>query len=275
MKIEVGDCREIMRRWIVEGVKAQMCITSPPYWGGLRDYGHSDQIGLERDPDDYVAVLVDVFRMVRALLVESGTLWLNVGDVFAASGKGGGGSAGDRASWSSVRERKGFRMPPAGYKMKDLTLVPFALADALRRDGWYLRQTIIWRKPSAVEPMRLDRPATSHEYVFMLAKSEHYYSRNPGEKWWGHSVWDIRSDADAGHPAMMPSGLAARCVLAGTELGDVVLDPFMGSGTTARVAESLGRKWIGCELNPEYAAMQNEAMTQTGLALHEARQPEC
>jgi len=255
-----------MRDLIAQGVKVQMCVTSPPYWGGLRDYGHPGQLGLERNPADYVAALVQVFRMLRDLLAEDGTLWLNIGDVFAASGKGGGGNAGDRTSWDTVRERKGFRMPPSGYKMKDLTLVAFSLADALRRDGWYMRQTIIWRKPSAVEPMRLDRPATSHEYLFLLAKAEHYYARAPeGAKWWGHSVWDITSDSDGEHPAMMPTELAQRCILCGSEVGDIVLDPFFGSGTTGQVAQALGRNWIGCELQEDYEALQRRRTAQTGM----------
>jgi DNA modification methylase len=263
----IGDCREVMREMIAEGVKVQMCVTSPPYWGGLRDYGLPGQFGHERDPSDYVATMVQVFMLVRELLKDDGTLWLNIGDVFAASGKGGGGKLGDRSSWATVKERKGFRMPPAGYKMKDLTLVSFALADALRRDGWYLRQTIIWRKPSAVEPMRLDRPATSHEYIYLLARSEHYFARDPGMKWWGHSVWDLASDSNGTHPAVMPTELAQRCILAGSSVGDVILDPFLGSGTTAEAAQQLDRKWIGCEINPQYLKFQAQRTQQLGMEL--------
>lgn len=266
-RLLIGDCRESMRALIAEGVKVQMCVTSPPYWGGLRDYGSEGQLGLERDPFEYVATMVDVFDLVGALIRDDGTLWLNIGDVFAASGKGGGGNRGGRKSWETVRERKGFRMPPAGYKMKDLTLVPFALADGLRKAGWYLRQSIIWRKPAASEPMRLDRPACSHEYLFLLARSEHYFARNPGQKWWGHSVWDIRTDSDGSHPAQMPSELAERCILAGSRPGDIVFDPFFGSGTTGEVAQRMGREWIGCELNPEYGQLAERRTSGTiGMA---------
>lgn len=230
----------------------QCVVTSPPYWGGLRDYGHPGQLGLERQPEDYVAALVEIGRELRRVLKPRGTFWLNIGDSFAASGKGGGGNRGHRACWSTVKERKGFRMPPPGFKMKDLTLTPFAVADALRRDGWYLRSVIVWRKPAAVEPMRRDRPAQSHEYLFLLAPSEHYDASNPGEKWWGHTVWDISQDARAIHPAAMPTELARRCVLAGSTPGDVVLDPFAGSGTTGLVAQQQGRNAILLELNPEY-----------------------
>jgi len=231
------------------------CVTSPPYWGGLRDYGCHGQIGMERQPDDYCAVLVNVFRDLHRVLRADGTLWLNVGDVYAASGKGGGGNRGDRAAWATVKERKGFRMPPTGYKMKDLTLVAFQLADALRQDGWYLRSTIIWRKPAAVEPTRIDRPAVSHEYLFLLTRSEVYCASNPGESWWHHTVWDIRAEPETDHPAAMPSELARRAIVAGCPAGGTVLDPFLGSGTTALVADRLQRNAIGIELNPAYADM--------------------
>jgi site-specific DNA-methyltransferase (cytosine-N4-specific) len=248
------------------GVRVQMCVTSPPYWGGLRDYGITGQLGLERDPADYVRAMVEVGRSVRSVLADGGTFWLNIGDAYAASGKGGGGNAGDRFAWESVRERKGFRMPPAGYKMKDLVLASFAVADALRTDGWYLRSTIIWRKPAAVEPTRLDRPALSHEYIFLLANAEIYTAYQPGASWWGHTVWEITQDRDGIHPAAFPRELAGRCIEVGSKPGDVVLDPFMGSGTTAQAAEHLGRQWIGCELNPEYLPMQAQRLAQRAMA---------
>lgn len=241
----------------------QTVVTSPPYWGGLRDYGHAAQVGMERDPSAYVATLVAVFREVRRVLRPDGTVWLNLGDVYAASGKGGGGNRGNRACWETVRERKGFRMPPAGFKQKDLTLVAFAAADALRADGWYLRSVIVWRKKSATEPMRRDRPAVSHEYVFMFAAAESYVAENPGESWWGHSVWDINTDADARHPAAMPSELARRCIIVGCPVGGLVLDPFIGSGTVSRVAERLDRRCVGVDLS--YQALATELTAQRGL----------
>lgn len=245
-----GDVREVLATLPDQSV--QCVVTSPPYWGGVRDYGHENQIGLEREPHAYVEALVGVFREVRRTLKAEGVFWLNVGDVYAASGKGGGGSAGDRASWDTVRERKGFRMPPPGFKMKDLTLVASSLADSLRRDGWYLRSAVIWQKHAAVEPMRLDRPAVSHEYVFMLAKSQRYFARDPGEPWWGNSVWRITPEGYPGFPAAMPPELARRCVVCSSKPGDTVLDPFCGAGTTGLVADRLGRDFIGIELNQTY-----------------------
>ena len=263
----VGDCRALLAQMAAEGVQVQTCVTSPPYWGGLRDYGMAGQLGLERDPADYVTAVVEVMRGVRNVLADDGTLWLNVADAYAASGKGGGGNAGDRIAWESVRERKGFRMPPAGYKQKDLVLASFAVAEALRADGWYLRSTIIWRKPSAVEPTRADRPAVSHEYVFLLSKDRHYRAHPPGAAWWGHTVWDITQDRDGIHPAAFPHQLAARCIEVGSRPGDTVLDPFMGSGTTAQAATDMARNFIGCELNPKYIELHELRRTTQGMAI--------
>jgi site-specific DNA-methyltransferase (cytosine-N4-specific) len=233
----------------------QCVVTSPPYWGGIRDYGLDAQIGMERDPSCYVGELVKVFHEVHRVITADGVAWLNIGDVYAAGGKGGGGSAGDRTCWASVAGRVHFRMPPAGYKMKDLTLVAFQVADALRRDGWYLRSTVVWQKPSAVEPIRLDRPSLSHEYLFQFSKSEHYCARDPGESWWGHSVWTIRADADSPHPAPIPRELVRRCIVCSSKPGDVVFDPFGGAGTVPLVASNLGRRGIMTELSPDYIRM--------------------
>lgn len=245
-----GDCLAVMPGLAPGSV--QVCITSPPYWGGLRDYGHESQLGIEPTPGEYVDRLSAAMLEVNRVLRPDGTLWLNLGDSFAASGKGGGGSAGKRACWESVRMRKGFRAPPPGFKPKDLSLTPFAVADRLRRDGWYLRQTIIWAKPSAVEPLRLDRPASSHEYVFLFAKSEIYRAFDPGESWWGSSVWTLNPERDPRHPAVMPAKLVRRCMACSSSEGDVILDPFGGSGMTGQVAARHGRKFIGIELDPTH-----------------------
>lgn len=246
-----GDARRLP---LADG-SVHCVVTSPPYWGGVRDYGVDGQIGLERDPADYASVLVDAFRESRRVLRSDGCLWLNIGDVYAASGKGGGGSCGGRACWSSIAGQTRFRMPPGGYKQKDLTLAPFHVADALRRDEWYLRATIVWRKPAAVEPSRLDRPAVSHEYLFQFSASEHYRARDPGEPWWNHSVWTIAADNESSHPATMPQELVRRCVVCSTVPVDVVFDPFCGSATTLVVAEALGRRGVGLDLSRDYLGM--------------------
>jgi len=251
--VEQGDCLDVLRG-MPAGV-VHCVVTSPPYWGGIRDYGSTGQIGLERLPEEYAATLTRVLVEVRRVLRPDGVLWLNLGDVYAASGKGGGGVAGARGSWDSIRERKGFRMPPAGYKMKDLTLTPFLVADSLRRDGWYLRQTVVWEKPNAAEPSRLDRPSVSHEYLFLFAKSEPHLTRDPGEPWWNRSVWRISPAVNSEHPATMPYELARRCLACIGLEGALVLDPFAGSGTTLIAARRLGLRAIGIELNPTYAEM--------------------
>ncbi len=259
-----GDARFLP----LKDASVDCCVTSPPYWGGLRDYGHAAQLGLEREPHFYASALTRVFEEVSRVLKPAGTLWLNMGDVYAASGKGGGGNRGDRACWSTVSDRKGFRMPPPGFKMKDLTLVPFMVAERMRTAGWYLRSVIVWRKVAAVEPMRLDRPAVSHEYVFLFAKQETYDAANPGEAWWGHTVWNITTDADASHPAAMPSELARRCIIAGSRAGGVVLDPFVGSGTVVSVAERIGRRGVGVDLS--YQELAKKRTAQRGLRFTEA-----
>lgn len=264
LSIFEGDCRTVLREMEPESVNC--VVTSPPYWQ-QRDYGHPDQLGMELTPAEYVDAMVGAFREVRRVLIPTGSLWLSLGDTYAASGKGGGGNRGDRKNWRSIAGRSGFRSPPAGYKPKDITLAPFLVADALRRDGWYLRQVIVWAKPAAVEPMRLDRPATSHEYVFLLSRAEHYTVMDPGVAWWGHSVWNIRSDGDSSHQAMMPTELAARCIRAGSRPGDLILDPFAGSGTVGRAAQSLSRRVVLIDLNAEYVrhCLVRNAQTPMGL----------
>lgn len=162
-----GDCLETLRR-MPDGI-VQTCVTSPPYFG-LRDYGHDGQIGLEATPDAYIAKLVEVFREVRRVLRDDGTLWLNIGDSYAAN-RGyqvPDGKVGD------VGNSKGSKVPD-GLKPKDLIGIPWMLAFALRADGWYLRQEIIWAKPNPMPESVTDRCTKSHESIFLLAKSEKYY----------------------------------------------------------------------------------------------------
>jgi site-specific DNA-methyltransferase (adenine-specific)/site-specific DNA-methyltransferase (cytosine-N4-specific) len=258
VRILIGDCREKLRE--LPDASMNCCITSPPYWGGLRDYGDDRQIGMEREPFRYAAYLVNVLREVRRVLRDDGSLWLNIADSYAASGKGGGGNRGDRECWSTIAGRTGFRMPPQGYKPKDLVLISFMVAEALRQDGWFLRKTIIWQKPAAIEPTRLDRPSLSHEYIFLLSKSRHYAVRDPGEAWWAHSVWEFRSEGCDGHPAAFPAELVRRCLLCASQEGGTVIDPFFGAGTTGLVADRLGRNCIGIELNPEYAEIARKRL---------------
>jgi hypothetical protein len=173
----VGDVRQSLRDLRALGVQVQCCVTSPPYFG-LRDYGHPGQIGLEKTPADYVAAMVEVFRLVRDVLADDGVLWLNLGDSYAnTSASGPQGKKGQRASRTFTAENLGAGrngLPP-GLKPKDLIGIPWRVAFALQDDGWYLRQDIIWHKPNPMPESVRDRCTKAHEYVFMLTKKARYY----------------------------------------------------------------------------------------------------
>lgn len=262
------------------------CITSPPYYG-LRDYGCDGQIGLEETPESYVQKMVDVFREVKRVLRDDGTLWLNLGDSYAGSG-GAGNQFGQLNN--GLSKYKQSSMPSAiGLKPKDLIGIPWRVAFALQADGWYLRQDIIWHKPNPMPESVRDRCTKAHEYIFLLSKSERYYFDNeaikiPVKQEWGtrdrtsgkyhndgtglsphsgleksytkankRSVWSVTTKPFKGaHFATYPEDLIVPCVLAGCVEGGLVLDPFMGAGTTALVSKKLGRNYVGFELNPEY-----------------------
>lgn len=303
--IEFGDCRETMRRWAAEGVKVQTCVTSPPYFG-LRDYGHDGQIGLEQTPEQYIQAMVEVFRCVRDVLADDGTLWLNIGDSYGAvggntysgfnerwSGTGGAGSKQDE-TLSGVTDRK----ISTGLKPKNLLGIPWRVALALQADGWVLRQDIIWHKPNPMPESVRDRCTKAHEYIFLLSKAEKYFfdaeamrepavqagrvrndkiggnkgddvHHSPGGQFTGsetrnrRSVWSVATRPYKGaHFATFPPALIEPCILAGSRPGDIVLDPFMGSGTTAQVALEHGRAYLGCELNADYKALQDERINK-------------
>lgn len=325
-KVFFGDCRTTMRDLIVQGVKVQMCVTSPPYFG-LRDYGHPGQLGLEATSAEYVAAMVEVFGLVRELLADDGVLWLNLGDSYAASGMGGNpAESAHRKQATNAGSLIPGRKAPPGLKPKDLIGIPWRVAFALQEAGWYLRQDIIWSKPNPMPESVTDRCTKAHEYIFMLTKSQRYYYDNDAikepaiyagltgqdesgykdaqafsgkhakaDKQRGHSrrhagfnerwdamdkaqqcsvmrnkrsVWTVATMPYSGaHFATFPPALIEPCILAGSRPGDLVLDPFFGSGTTGQVAQQLGRQWIGCELNMDYKSLQNERTMQQGLML--------
>ncbi len=317
-----GDVRETLRTLPDQCV--QTCVTSPPYFG-LRDYGVAGQIGLEPTPDEFVAQLVAVFREVRRVLRDDGTLWLNLGDSYNAAGRTGHGTRVGFKQGSNRASAEGAdncRPSVDGLKPKDLIGIPWRVAFALQADGWYLRQDIIWHKPNPMPESVRDRCTKAHEYVFLLSKSERYFwdaeamreravatdigamdggaqrlpdggnandGRNfrskrdsfkrqgskraaaiPGQSVGTHraereesthdvftrnrrSVWTVATRPYKGaHFATFPPALIEPCILAGAPFDGVVLDPFTGSGTTAAVALQHGRRFIGCELNPDY-----------------------
>ena len=291
--IIIGDCRESLGK--IKPGSVQTCVTSPPYFG-LRDYGHDEQLGLEQTPDEYVANMVEVFRGVRDALADDGTLWLNLGDSYSGSGKGGQSAEMRSGNWQPDYANKGATY---GLKPKDLIGIPWRLAFALQADGWWLRQDIIWAKPNPMPESVTDRCTKSHEYLFLLTKRARYYydheavkepavtvgderhlrtdryKADGGPRADGgtrlrtgnpqadtrnkRSVWNITTKPFRGaHFAVMPEALVEPCILAGSMPGDTVLDPFAGSGTVGVVAKRHARRFIGCELNPEYAAMAEE-----------------
>jgi DNA modification methylase len=301
-KIEFGDCRETMRKWAAEGVKVQTCVTSPPYFG-LRDYGHEGQIGLEQTPEQYIEAMVEVFRCVKDVLADDGTLWLNIGDSYNGSGGNHKPHHNNDSGFQGkigADSYQGRGNKIEGLKPKDLIGIPWMLAFALRADGWYLRQDIIWHKPNPMPESVRDRCTKAHEYIFLLSKSERYFydveaikepetmkpqrrltprKSNPDAKVHGmpiyrqaegstgggmrnrRSVWTVNTKPYKGaHFATFPTALIEPCILAGSRPNDIVLDPFMGSGTTAAVAMQHGRQYLGCELNPEYGALQEQRL---------------
>lgn len=270
-----------MRKWAKEGLKAQTCVTSPPYYG-LRDYGTGDsQIGAEKTPKEFINNLVEVFACVWDMLSDDGTLWVNMGDSYY-NYRPGKGQALNKQSVSSTDQdlpqecaRRGTKLE--GFKEKDLMGIPWRLAFALQDFGWHLRQDIIWHKPNPMPESVKDRCTKAHEYIFLMTKKPHYYFDDSGIKEQTdvvneyrnkRSVWSVPTSTFKGaHFATYPTELIEPCILAGSRFGDVVLDPFMGSGTTAQVAQNLGRKYLGCELNPEYKKFQDERLSQTALEL--------
>lgn len=326
-KIICGDALTKLKKLPDESIDS--CVTSPPYWG-LRDYGVEGQLGLEKTPEEFVASMVAVLSEVRRVLKKEGTLWLNIGDSYATASSPGfqgknGQRVGRRFTTSNTIPKLG-----AGIKQKDLVGIPWMLAFALRADGWYLRQDIIWSKPNPMPESITDRCTKSHEYIFLLSKSSKYYydaeaikteakstivarpagwatgrdhsavgwatEKNQGRKAAGadkrsalsgkglhgpsgttrpdgseigngkankRSVWSVQTEAfSEAHFATFPEKLIEPMIMAGTPPKGIVLDPFMGAGTTALVAKKLGRNYLGIELNPEYIKMAEKRLQQ-------------
>jgi DNA modification methylase len=306
MSVEIltGDCRQTLKTLADNSVHC--CVTSPPYFG-LRDYGHDGQIGLEQTPEEFVSEMVSVFREIRRVLREDGTLWLNLGDSYY-NYRPGKGQALVKQSVSNTKQdlpqacaRRGNKLD--GLKEKDLIGIPWRVAFALQADGWYLRQDIIWHKPNPMPESVQDRCTKAHEYIFLLTKSKNYFydaeaieeessgltggrfgsggaevgrlrqdsgrDRPPDDgKRNKRSVWTVNTSPYKGaHFATFPPDLIRPCILAGCPLGGTVLDPFGGSGTTGQVAMEEGRKAILCELNPEYVKLIDKRLGEVTPSL--------
>ena len=290
--ILTGDCRATLRT--LPDASVNCVVTSPPYWG-LRSYTTDGigEIGLERTPEEYVAALVGVFAEAKRVLRDDGTVWLNIGDCYAGSGRGQGDTPhGKQATNKGTRH---VAVPKMALPAKNLIGIPWRVAFALQADGWILRRDIIWEKPNPMTEAVTDRPTSAHEYIFLFSKKGNYWydakaiaeravtagknqkagqnsranvtqtphgsapSKAPRREYETRnirSVWRIATaNSREDHHAMFPDELARRCILAGCPKDGTVLDPFLGSGTVAIAAERLGRKWIGCELNPKSVAI--------------------
>lgn len=269
----------------------------------LQKYFEPAEIGLEQTPEEYIAAMVEVFRCVRDVLADDGTLWLNIGDSYASTAPGTRNAPQTKGSKTNPEQWGNFRpdLRNQGIKPKDLIGIPWMLAFALRADGWYLRQDIIWSKPNPMPESVRDRCTKAHEYIFLLSKSGRYFFDSEamketathagkrvslGEKSFSkgqakgagirasvngladyydvpptrnrRSVWTVATRPYKGaHFATFPPALIEPCILAGSRPGDIVLDPFTGSGTTASVALQHGRQYLGCELNPAYQPLQD------------------
>jgi site-specific DNA-methyltransferase (adenine-specific) len=286
-------------------------VTSPPYWR-MRDYGFAEQLGMEDTPEQYVEVMVTLFREVWRVLRDDGTIWVNIGDTFTSGGWGGGSDAMVNRSrtWHQREKLCGWRVPPAGLKRKDLVGIPWRLAFALQEDGWYLRSDIIWEKPNVLPESVFDRPTKSHEYVFLMSKQAQYYYdaeavkvpvspnthnrgtrvrtkvdgakkrfnranasflRNIGGKIKRRNlrdVWTVPNVPFQGnHYSTFPPNLIKPCILAGCPVGGVVLDSFVGTGTTCRVAKDFGRRSIGIDFSAESLDDALERLSQEVLPL--------
>ncbi len=248
-----GDALTVLRRLPSNSI--QCAVTSPPYWG-LRDYNIPDQIGLQETLPQFINSLRTVFAEVRRVLRDDGVFWLNIGDGYTSGNRG----------WRAPDKKNPARAmnvrpdTPDGLKPKDLLGIPWRLAFALQDDGWYLRADLVWNKPNAMPESVRDRPTRAHEYLFMFTKNERYfYDREAVREPNGRncrSVWNVHTQGFNGaHFATFPPKLIEPCIKSSSRRGDFVLDPFFGSGTAGVVAQSLGRRYVGIELNPEYVAL--------------------
>ena len=273
--IIIGNALEKLRGLPSEHV--QCVVTSPPYWG-LRDYDNEEQLGQEDTPEEFVFNLTEIFEEFKRVLRDDGTMWINIGDTYFGAKGGawyGENSIENHETGYQYRIKK--KAPPKHpyLKIKDLVGVPWKFAIEMQKRGWYLRQDIIWHKPVPMPESVNDRLQKSHEHIFLFSKKKNYYfdamaiakKSIDGDRLVRlQDVWNIpTSNYQGAHFAVFPQKLPELCIKAGTKEGDIVLDPFMGSGTTAYVAQRLSRKWIGIELNPEYAKIIKERTAQTSL----------
>lgn len=315
-----GDALKLLKKLPCNSIHC--IVTSPAYWG-LRDYGVKGQLGMEETPQKYVQRLMRYMKECYRVLRNDGTMWLNIGDCYAAAPKKRTVEQATRKS--TLTGSKGTQISckdqinkvTGDLKPKDLVGIPWMVAFAMRKAGWYLRCDIIWNKPNPMPESVSDRPTKAHEYIFLLTKSDRYFydaeaiktpAKYPGitgmdasrfkdaktyngkhsDKQRGHgrrhagfndrwdnmtareqmsmgankrSVWTIPTKPfPEAHFATFPPELITDCIKAGCPEGGIVLDPFMGAGTTGIVAAKLNRRYLGFELNPKYVEMSKKRL---------------
>jgi site-specific DNA-methyltransferase (cytosine-N4-specific) len=242
----------------LESGSVQSCVTSPPYFPAIRDYGVVGQIGEEETPGEYIDKLVEIFRDVRRVLSLCGACWIVIGDSYCNDDKWGGYSK--LAPNSRRRTNKGH----SGIAPRSLFLIPQRLMIALQEDGWLVRAEVIWNKQTTHD-MNGNRPHRSHETIlFMTRTTKNKYS--PDDL----TVWNVAPARIDWHSAIFPVELPRRMIEATTDVGDLVLDPFSGAGTTGLVAVQLGRRYVGIEINAEYVEM-SEARIRAGYGVTAAQ----
>jgi len=249
LKLLGGDVRSAIQDVAHESV--QCVVTSPPYWG-LRCYGAPDEIGAEETIEEYLDNISDVFQSVGARLRSDGTLWLIMGDAYTSGHR----TYRDADKFHTHRGMSTRPKTPLGLKPKDLIGLAWRVAFRLQSDGWYLRSESIWHKTNPIPESVKDRPHQAHEHIFLFSKSERYAFDwralrtvdsdrfRPSRTVWSVSV----NSGTKGHAAPFPLELIKPCILASTTPGDLVLDPFAGSGSVGVVCQELKRNFVGIEL---------------------------
>lgn len=268
--ILLGDAAQVLKDFNHECIDC--VVTSPPYWA-LRDYETDGQLGIESTFDDYIKKLVDIFKEIKRVLMKAGTCWIVLGDSYSSMGglskpehlakaNVGATKNGIQRGMRYFVDRTKIRVPE-----KSLMMIPERFAIAMIEQGWILRNKIIWHKPNAIPNAVNDRFTNDWEYVYFFTKSQRYSFNLQYDKTGikdqriMRSFWSLPVESLGEHIAAYPEELVERCILSGTKEGDLILDPFAGSGTTLKAAHQLNRKWIGIEINPEYVALAKKRLT--------------
>jgi DNA modification methylase len=268
VQLRQGDARLLARDLVDRSIHA--VVTSPPYFNARAYSNDARQIGdIQHDLDQYLDDLVDVFGALRPKLAPHAAVWINMGARLAGGGFGAHGKLlRPRPGWVGITGSRHLRRPPAGWNARDVLPVPYLVAEALRRRVPLIwRSEVVWSKPVASEPPRVDRPSRSHESVLLFTNTHPCRARDPGEKWWKESVWRIAvaSAKRNNHPASMPLELARRCLVASAlDAESLVLDPFAGSGTTLVAAAGLGVSAVGFELEADYLKVAKARLSRNG-----------